>query len=143
MSIEQWGLLALLILPPLLAGVARLRRMHMSPERREPGGVEAHVAGWSGMAALPKQSHEGVSHAEHEARPPRTSLPPPLPERRSDPAVARVSPVASHRRFAQPIEGQASGPKSVHAHRVVQWVRPMHNLRRAIVVTTILTPRSW
>ena len=115
MSVEQWGVLALLVLVPLLEGMARLRRTH---------GGEADRVG--------------------EMRPPQRGLV--LPNREADDTVVRavkqvVSPPPS-----LPFKGSASFEphtrtgKLVAGDEVVQWLRPVRNLRRAIVVATILGP---
>lgn len=115
MTTEQWVILALVILWPLLASVARLRLGPASRDNRAPDTVGVGV-------------------------PARGPLPPPLPEPGSDAPASLARAVQNHRIFAQPSEAQRPDQTSVHDRRNAQWVRPMRNLRRAIIVTAILSP---
>ena len=131
MSVEQWGILALVVLLPLLEGIARLRRARVNDDR--PGGR---------VAQAPPSARRGIA-------PP--SLPRLLPHSAVDPAVppapvrtirtpqSKASPSPEAQRRAQrPLSGGVQRPLS--GEGIVQWLRPTRNLRRAIVVATILGP---
>jgi hypothetical protein len=144
MSIEQWGVLALVILLPLLEGLARLRRTRVSDDRSSDRVAQAPPAARRGAPLSNRHVSDSVmGAAETSAIPPPPSLPPPLPQPASDAAVplaplrASQTPVSkgsgsleAQRRVQRPLSGDA----------VVQWLRPTRNLRRAIVVATILGP---
>jgi hypothetical protein len=143
MSIEQWGVLALFILLPLLEGVARLRRTRVSDDRPRQGGAQARPAARRGAPLSNRHVSDSVLGAAETSAIPPPSLPPPSPQLVSDPAVALAplpasqTPVSkgsrspdAQRRLQRPLSGDA----------VVQWLRPTRNLRRAIVVATILGP---
>jgi hypothetical protein len=143
MSIEQWGVLALVILLPLLEGLARLRRTRVS-DRSSDRVAQAPPAARRGAPLSNRHVSDSVmGAAETSAIPLPPSLPPPLPQPASDAAVplaplrASQTPVSkglgsleAQRRVQRPLSGDA----------VVQWLRPTRNLRRAIVVATILGP---
>ena len=113
MSIEQWVVLALFILLPLLEGVARLRRTRVSADS---------VMGPAETSAIP----------------------PPPPRPASDAAVAlaplRASQTRVSSRGSGSLEAQRRVQTPVYRDSLVQWLRPVRNLRRAIVVATILGP---
>jgi hypothetical protein len=117
MSVEQWGVLALLVLVPLLEGMARLRR-------------------------APASNGRAIDRVG-EMRPPQRGLV--LPNRDADDTVRAVKQVVSPPP-SLPFKGSASFEphtrtgKLVAGDEVVQWLRPVRNLRRAIVVATILGP---
>jgi hypothetical protein len=139
MSLEQWGVLALVVLLPLLEGVARLRRTHASGrEAVNPGEVRKSQRGFS----LPnRDADDTVRRATKQVASSPSSVPPPLPQSASPPALsvsglpARHAPpfkasFHAHTRTGKPVAGDAVG----------QWLRPVRNLRRAIVVAAILGP---
>jgi hypothetical protein len=115
MSVEQWVVFALFIGLPLLEVVARLRRTRVSDDR--PGDRVAQA-------------------------PP--ALPPPLPRPASAAAVAlaplRASQTRVSSRGSGSLEAQRRVQTPVYRDSLVQWLRPVRNLRRAIVVATILGP---
>lgn len=144
MSVEQWGVLALAILLPLLEGVARLRRTRVSNDRTSDRVAQARPSARRGTPLSNRNVSDSVmGAAETSAIPPPPSLPPRLPQPALDPAVllaplrgsqtpvskASGSPEAQ-RRVQRPLSGAAVG----------QWLRPTRNLRRAIIVATILGP---
>jgi hypothetical protein len=142
MSIEQWGVLALVVLLPLLEGVARVRRTQAG------NGVATHRVAAAPMSqrGLPlpnRDADDTVVRAAREVVSPLPSLPPPLPQPATPPAISRSGLPA---RPASSLKGSASFEphsrtgKPVAADEVVQWLRPVRNLRRAIVVATILGP---
>jgi len=144
MSVEQWGVLALVILVPLLEGVARLRRTCVSNDRPSDRVAQARPPARRGTPLSNRNASDTVMRAaEASAIPPPPPLPPTLPQPASDAAVplgpvrASQTPVfkasgslGAHRRVERPLSGDA----------LVQWLRPSRNLRRAIVVATILGP---
>lgn len=142
MSIEQWGVLVLFILLPLLESVARLRRARVGDGRSSEPVAQPRPAARRGAPLSSRHVSVSVSGAaETSAISPPPSLAP-LPTPASDAAV----PLAPHRASHVP----ASKPGSLDAHRrilrpvsgdaVGQWLRPTRNLRRAVVVATILGP---
>jgi hypothetical protein len=142
MSVDQLGVLALLVLLPLLEGVARLRRAHAST-----GGTIDRVG--EGQASqrgssLPNRSVDHLVALAAKQRvvslPP--SLPPPLPQPVPPSAIALSRLAASRTSYKDSALSQAhtTNGKSVSTHRVVQWLRPVGNLRHAIIVATILGP---
>jgi hypothetical protein len=150
MSLEQWGILALVILLPLLEGVARLLRTRTNHPQNggRPAGQVAEAASRR-RSPLPNQQadDEGLHAVEQTAIPPLPSLPPPLPPAASAPVVSLARLAASH---ATSSSGGSSGSRSRETARRVQqplrgdpvgrWLRPGRNLRRAIVLATILGP---
>jgi hypothetical protein len=134
MAIEQWGLLALLLLLPLLEGVSRLRRtlrdVAQAPTSRR--GVP-----------LPNRDTDSVVQAAKQVAIPPPSRPQPLRQAASQPAISLSDLSASP---ASSSKGSGSGEtrmptqKPVASNAVVPWLRPVRNLRRAIVVATILGP---
>ncbi len=146
MSLEQWGILALVILLPLLEAVARLLRTRTS--RPQDGGPGDHVAQapvsrrWS---ALPnRHADDDVLHAaEQTAIRPQPPMPPPLPQPASAPVLARLpAGPATSSTGSGSREGQKRVQKPLRGDPVVRWLRPTRNLRRAIVLATILGPPS-
>ena len=116
MSVEQWVVLALVILLPLLEGVARLRRARVSHDR--PGDRLAQAPPSARRGTTPSNRDAGTGAGETSAIP---ALPPP--------SNAPGSP-----------EAQKRGQSPSSRDGVVQWLRPTRNLRRAIVAATILGP---
>jgi hypothetical protein len=109
MSVEQWAVLALLILVPLLEGVARLRRTRVGDD-----------APSDRIAQVPTPPQPASDAAVPLG---------PLPASQA-PVFKASRSLAVHRRVERPLSGDA----------LVQWLRPSRNLRRAIVVATILGP---
>jgi hypothetical protein len=143
MSVEQWGVLTLVVLLPLLEGVARLRRAHAS--NREAAARAGQVQASQRGLSLPNQdAHDAVVRGAKvvvSRLPP--SLAPPLPQRASSPAISLAGLPARHARSSNgsaSVEAHTTYRKSVAGDPVVQWLRPVRNLRRAIVVATILGP---
>ena len=145
MSVEQWGVIALFILLPLLEGVARLRRTRVSDDRPTSDRVaQAPQAARRAAPLANRHVSDGVmGTAETSAIPPPPSLPPPLPAPASDAAVAlapiRATQTRVSSRGAGSFEAQ-SVERPVCGDALVQWLRPVRNLRRAIVVATIVGP---
>ena len=150
MSLEQWGILALVILVPLLEGVARLRRTPTShPQNGERLGDHVVDAESRPGAPLPKR-HVGDDelHAADQTAIPTGPSPPPLPQRASTSVVSLARLAATRATSSE--EGPGSRSREAHGHvqkplrgdPVVQWLRPVRNLRRAIVLATILGPPS-
>ena len=142
MSVEQWGVLALFVLLPLLEGVARLRRAHASN-----GGAIGHVGEVRTPQRGPSLPNRDVDHpvvlpAKQRMVSPPPSLPPLLPQLVPPPAISLSRLAASRTSYknSASIEAHTMHGKSVGGDPVVQWLRPVHNLRRAIVVATILGP---
>ena len=141
MSVEQWGVLALVVLLPLLERVARFRRAHASNgeviDRVGDGGTSQR--GFS----LPSRDVDdtAVLPAKQVVSPP-PSLPPPLPQPVPPPAISlfRLSASRTSSKDSASVEAHTTNGKSVAVDPVVQWLRPVRNLRRAIVVTTVLGP---
>jgi hypothetical protein len=142
MSVEQWGVLALVVLLPLLEGVARLRRAHASSGETTDRIAEVRTSRRGITLPIPDADGIVVRAAKLVASPP-PSLPPPLPQPVSPQAESLYGLPASH---ASSLKGSASfgahttTGKPVAGDAVVQWLRPVRNLRRAIVVATILGP---
>lgn len=122
MSIEQWGILALVLLVPLLEGVARLQRARTSrPDGAAPSNRAMRPEAPRPSLPRPQPTHDDLIRAEDRSAGPRgTSLPEP------------------HRRGRESL--QRRGQESLRGQGVVQWLRPVRNLRRAMILTTILTP---
>jgi hypothetical protein len=142
MSVEQWGVLALVVLFPLLQGVARLRRAHAS--NREAADRLRQVQASQRGVSLPNQdAHDAVVRGAKDVVSRLPSLPPPLPQRASSPSISLAGLPASHARSSNgsaSVEAYTMNRKSVAGDPVVPWLRPVRNLRRAIVVATILGP---
>ena len=144
MSIDQWGILALIVLLPLLEGVARFRRT-----RAGSGGPSDRVTRAPRSQReflLPRRDAEKsvVRAAKHVAILP-PPLPSPLPQPASAPAVSLAPPRLSKTSLtdgAGSLAHQRHAQRPQYGHGVVQWLRPTHNLRRAVVVATILGPPS-
>jgi hypothetical protein len=144
MSVEQWAVLALVILVPLLEGVARLRRTRVSDDGPSDRVAQAPPPAPRGTP----RSNRNVSDtarraAEASAIPPPPPLAPTLPQPASDAAVPlgplHVSQTPVFEASRSPgVHGRVERPLSGDA--LVQWLRPSRNLRRAIVVATILGP---
>jgi hypothetical protein len=142
MSVEQLGVLALLVLLPLLEGVARLRRARASDGEATDRIGEARTSRRGITLPIPHADGTAGRAAEQVGSPP-PALPPPLPQLASPPAISRSALPARH---ASSFKGSASFDahtrtgKPAAGDGVVQWLRPVRNLRRAIVVATILGP---
>ena len=142
MSVEQWGVLALFVLLPLLEGVARLRRAHASDGRAidHVGEVRTPQLGPS----LPNRDveHPVVVAPKQRVVSPPPSLPAALPQLVPSPAISlsRLATSRTSYKNSASIEAHPTPGKSVGGDPVVQWLRPVRNLRRAIVVATILGP---
>jgi hypothetical protein len=124
MSIEQWGILALVVLLAFLEAVSRRRRTRAS--HGEPSDRVARAPASGRRLQLPNGNADDhlLPATTHIVTPP--SLPPPLPQPSSRPGIS----LAGQTRPQRPVVGKA----------VVQWLRPVRNLRRAVVVATILGP---
>lgn len=73
---------------------------------------------------------------------PPPSLPSPLPQP-VPPTVITLSRLSASRTSSKDsasAEAHTTNGKSVAGHQVVPWIRPVRNLRRAIVVATIRGP---
>ena len=120
MSVEQWVVLAFVVLLPLIEGLARFRRAHAgngeSSDRIGEMGTSHR-----GLVRQSRDADHAVAGAAKEVVSPSLSRPPSLPQSASAPAVS----LSGH-----PVAGNG----------VVRWLRPVRNLRRAIVVATILGP---
>jgi hypothetical protein len=142
MSVEQWGVLALFVLLPLLEGVARFRRAHATNGRaiEHVGEVRTSPRG----SSLPNRDvdHPVVVAAKQRVVSPPLSLRPPLPQLVPSPAISLSRLAASRTSYKDTasIEAHTTNGKSVAGDPVMQWLRPVRNLRHAIVVATILGP---
>ena len=147
MSVEQWAILALVILVPLLEGVARLWRTRTShPQNVWPAAHLGEAPASRRWSPLPIRVDDDVLHAAGQtAIQPRPPLPPPLPQHASAPllSLARLpaSPATSSTGSGSR-EGQKRVQRPLRGDPVVRWLRPTRNLRRAIVLATILGPPS-
>ena len=144
MSVEQWAILALFVLLPLLEGVARLRRARVTDGRpRDDRVAQVPPAARRGAPLSNRHVSDTVfGAAETSVIPPPPSMPP-LAKPASDAAV----PLAPLRAGQTPVsrgpgspDAQRRVPMPVSGDSVVQWLRPTRNLRRAIVAATILGP---
>lgn len=141
MSVEQWAVaLALVVLLPLLEGVARRRRQHAG--HGEAIDRASHVRTSPRGLSLPNRDvdHPVVLAAKQQPVGPPPSVPPPLPQPVPPPTISRsrLSASRTSSRDSASVETHTANGKSVAGHQVVPWLRPVHNLRRAIVVATIL-----
>ena len=132
MSVEQWGVLALVLLLPLLEAVARFRRAPASS-----GGAIDQVGELRTSSLLNRNVEDTVVRAAKQVVTPPPSLPPPLPQRVLAPAISLSRRSASR---TAAVGAHTTNGKSLAGDPVVQWLRPVRNLRRAIVVATILGP---
>jgi hypothetical protein len=141
MSVEQWGILALVVLLPLLEGVARLRRAHAGNgeviDRVGDGGTSQR-----GFSLSNRDVDDTVVLTAKQVVSPPPSLPPPLPQPVPPPAISLSGLSASRTssKDSASVEAHTTNGKSVASDPVVQWLRPVRNLRRAIVVAAILGP---
>lgn len=137
MSVEQWGILALIVLPPLLQGVARLRRMHAGPGEA-PGRIGPLRPSQRGATLPDPDADDAVGRGAKQA----ISPPSPLPHPATPPAGHRSGPArrASSLRGSTSFEPHRGSGRPVAAGEVAQWLRPVRNLRRAVVIATILGP---
>jgi hypothetical protein len=136
MSIEQWGVLALVVLLPLLQGVAGLRRT-----RASNGGPSDRVAqaptSRRGLPLSDRDADDHVVRAAKQVAIPPPSLPPPLPQPAAQPAISLSGLPATHASSSQgsgSFEPYTRTQKPRAGDAVVQWLRPVRELRRAIVV---------
>ena len=142
MSVEQWGFLALVVLLPLLEGVARLRRAHASrgETTERLGEVRASRRG----IPLPIPNADGnVVRAAKQMTIPPPSLPPPLPQPVTTAAKSLYGLPASRAsslKSSASLEAHTGAVTPVADNAVMPWLRPVGNLRRAIVMATILGP---
>ena len=142
MSVEQWGVLALVVLLPLLEGVARLRRSYAGNGEATDRIGEARTS--RGGMTLPIPGADGTTvRAAKQVGSPPPSLPPPLPQLASAPTISRSTLSARHAsspKGSASFEAHTRTGKPVAGDAVVQWLRPVRNLRHAMVVATILGP---
>ena len=142
MSIEQWGVLALVVLVPLLEVLARFRRAHASNGEGIDHVGEARTS-QNGFSLSSRDADDTAVRTAKQVVSPPPSLPPSLLPPATPPAISRSGVSARH---ASSVKGPASfgahtrTSKPVADDAVVQWLRPVRNLRRAIVVATILGP---
>src|SRR5687767_3272227 len=96
MSVEQWGVLALVVLLPLLEGVARLRRARASNGEAIDRVGEGRTS--QRGSSLPNRSvdHPVALAAKRRVVSPPPSLPPPLPQP-IPPSAISLSPLGSSR----------------------------------------------
>ncbi len=139
MSVEQWGVLALVVLLPLLEGVARLRRSYAGNGEATDRIGEARTS--RGGMTLPIPGADGTTvRAAKQVGSPPPSLPPPLPQLASAPTISLSASHASSPKGSASFEAHTRTGKPVAGDAVVQWLRPVRNLRHAMVVATILGP---
>jgi hypothetical protein len=146
MSVEQWAILALVILVPLLETVARLWRTRTSqPQDVRPSAHLGDAPAARRWSPLPTHVDDDLLHAASQTaiqrQPP---LPPPLPQHASVPLPSLARLPASRAISSSSGSGSLERQKRVHSRRrrdpVMRWLRPTRNLRRAIVLATILGP---
>src|SRR5687767_13153035 len=90
MSIEQWGVLALVVVLPLLEVVARLRQTHASTGQATDRVSEVPTS-QRGSSLPNRDAHVAVVRAAKDvvsSLPSLPSLPLPLPPRASSPAMS-------------------------------------------------------
>lgn len=142
MSVEQWGILALVVLLPLLEAIARLRRARINNDRPSDRVAQAPPSTRRAIPLAARNVSNRVMGAETAAIRPPPSLPRLLPQPALDPAVplaVRASQTPQSKASRSPeAHGRVQGPLPIDG--VVQWLRPIRNLRRAIVAATILGP---
>jgi hypothetical protein len=122
--------------------VARLRRAHAS-NREAADRVGQVQAPQRGLSLPNRDAHDAVVRGAKDVVSRLPSLPPQLPQRASSPATLLAGLPASHARSSNgsaSVEAHTTNGKTVAGDPVVQWLRPVRNLRRAIVVATILGP---
>lgn len=141
MSIEHWGVVALFVLLPLLEGVARFRRARASNGGAIDGVGEVRTS-QRGSSPNRNVDHHVVPAATLRAVGPPPSLPPPLPRLVPPRAISlsRLSASRTAYKESASVEAHTTSSKSVGGDSVAQWLRPVRNLRHAIVVATILDP---
>lgn len=147
MSIEQWVILALVMLLPLLEGAARLRRTRTSRSQNGERGNPVTEAPTSRRSSSlrNRDAHDRVMRAAEQMAVPLPPLPPLLPQPASDPDVSRSRLPASHASSSKKSgssEAQRRVGRTLRGDAVVQWLRPVRNLRSAVVLATILGPPS-
>lgn len=125
MSVEQWGVVALFVLLPLLEGVARVRRAH------------APHGGATGRVGEARTSQEGSSLPSRDVHRPVVVAAKPQP---GPPPASRLAGSRSSYTNSASVEAHTTIGTSVAGDSLVQWLRPVRNLRHAIVVATILGP---
>lgn len=132
MSVEQLGVLALVGLLLLLEGMTRLRRAHARTGETGRLGEKR----WSRRGTtLPNADSDGARSATKR----EASLPPPL----ASPPTISLPRLSARGRLQDSafVEARAMKGHSAAGAPVVQWLRSVRNLRRAIVVAAILSPR--
>lgn len=141
MSVEQWVVLALLVLLPLLEGVTRFRRARASNGDGRDSVGEARTS--QRRLSLPSQDQDDTVVRTKQVVSPPPSSPPSLTPLGTAPAISASGGAA---RYASTVKGSASvgahtkTGRTVTGDAVVPWIRPVRNLRRAIVMATILGP---
>lgn len=142
MSIEQWGVLGLIVLLPLLGNALRLRqaRAGNGVARAQAGEVRTLRRGVS----RPHRATDAALLAATQI----ASSPPPLPPSVPTPAL---SPATLASRLAASRTWHEDSA-STHVHRtngksaatdsLGQWLRSDRNRRRAIIMVAILGPRT-
>jgi hypothetical protein len=142
MSIEQWGVVALFVLLPLLEGVARFRRSRASNGRAIDSVGEVRTLQRRSSIPNGHVDHPVALAAKQRAVSSPPSLPPPLPQLVPPPVISlsRLSASRTAYKDSASIEAHTTSSKSVGVDPVAQWLRPVRNLRHAIVVATILDP---
>jgi hypothetical protein len=124
---------------PLLQGVARLPRT-----RASNGGPSDRVAQTrTSRRGLPLSDRDADVRAAKQVAIPPPSLPPPLPQPAAQPAISLSGLPATHASSSQGLgsfEPHTRTQKPRAGDAVVQWLPPVRELRRAIVVATILGP---
>jgi hypothetical protein len=141
MSVEQWGLLALVLILPLLEALARFRRAHASD--LAAGERTARVRPLRPDSSPPDRAADDV--APLAATPvASSSLPPPLPPRLPLAAISLSRPSANRASSTGSalIQADTTNGKSVATGSIVRWLRPVGSLRHAIIVATIVGPPS-
>lgn len=142
MSIEQWVMLALVIALPLLEGVARLRARTSRSLSVGSGDTAASSEPRRSPHSNRHASESATRAAEKRATPTAPRPPPlPLPASHLDESLVRLDlgkrELFSGLRSSSGPRRRASTPQPDGG--VVRWLRPVRNLRRAIVVSTILS----
>ena len=143
MSVEQWGVLALVVLLPLLEGILRLRRAHASNAAAAIDHADKVRTSHGALPLANRATDDAGEIAATQVASPASSLPLPLPGPGASPSKSPSGVPASHARAlkaAASFEVHTRTGRPVAADAAAQWLRPVRNLRRAIVVATILGP---
>ena len=140
MSAEQWGLLALFVLLPLLEAVARFRQARASNGNAVDG--VGPVRNPQRRSSIPNRDVDRpvVPAAKPREVSPPPSLPPPLPPPAPPPvtSLSRASASRMPYRASVSIPALTRTGNSVPRDPGGRWLRPVRNLRHAIIVATIL-----